>query len=70
MTIPATYSEWSILLDQFGTGDDSVLEKLNTGTFVIDAGTANRFYLKVEEVYKKRKQSWLNKFQFSFQFEK
>lgn len=68
-TGPTTYSAWTMLLDQFGDGDDSVLEELNNGTFIIDAGTATRFYIKVEEAYKKRKQSWLDKFQFSFQLQ-
>ncbi|CAA9195179.1 hypothetical protein [Flavobacterium bizetiae] len=68
-TGPTTYSAWTKLLDQFGDGDDSVLEELNNGTFTIDAGTATRFYIKVEEAYKKRKQSWLDKFQFSFQLQ-
>ncbi|MBO9586980.1 MAG: hypothetical protein J7574_22700 [Flavobacterium sp.] len=58
-----TYSEWINLLNKFGDGNDSVLEELNLGTFIIDAGTANRFYTKVEEIYKKRKQTWLDKFQ-------
>jgi len=66
---PTTYSEWINLLNQFANGDDSVLDQLNNGTFLIDAGTANRFYSKVEEVYKKRKQSWLDKFQRSFQLQ-
>lgn len=68
-TSPTTYSAWTKLLDQFSDGDDSVLEELNNGTFIIDAGTATRFYIKVEEAYKKRKQAWLDKFQFSFQFQ-
>lgn len=68
-TGPTTYSAWTKLLDQFANGDDSVLEELNKGTFIIDAGTANRFYINVEETYKKRKQSWLDKFQFSFQLQ-
>jgi hypothetical protein len=68
-TGPTTYSAWTKLLDQFGDGDDSALEELNDGTFIIDAGTATRFYIKVEETYKKRKQSWLDKFQYSFQLE-
>ncbi len=69
MNFPTTYSEWINLLIQFENGDDSVLEQLNKGTFVVDAGTANRFYSKVEEVYKKRKQNWLDKFQKSFQMQ-
>ncbi|WP_291140509.1 hypothetical protein [Flavobacterium sp. UBA7680] len=66
---PTTYSEWVNLLNQFANGDDSVLDQLNNGTFLIDAGTANRFYSKIEEVYKKRKQNWLDKFQRSFQLQ-
>lgn len=66
MKTPTTYFEWTILLDKFSNGDDAVIEELNMGSFAIDAGTAARFYTKVEEVYKKRKQSWLNKFQLSF----
>lgn len=69
MNGPRTYSEWINLLNQFGSGDDSVLDQLNTATFVVDAGTANRFYSKVEEVYKKRKQDWLDKFHKSFQLQ-
>lgn len=66
MSFPTTYSDWVLLLGQFGDGDDASLEQLRMGTFSIDAGTAARFYLRVEEVYKKRKQSWLEKFQYSF----
>ncbi|MCV9926516.1 hypothetical protein OIU83_02545 [Flavobacterium sp. LS1R49] len=69
MIAPTTYSEWTKLLDQFGDGNDTVLEELNKGSFIIDAGTATRFYIKVEEVYKKRKQNWLDKFQRSFQLQ-
>ncbi|OMQ09421.1 hypothetical protein [[Flexibacter] sp. ATCC 35103] len=68
-TGPTTYSAWTKLLDQFGDGDDSVLTELNEGSFIIDAGTATRFYIKVEEIYKKRKQNWLDKFQRSFQLQ-
>jgi hypothetical protein len=66
MAAPTTYSEWTILLDKFGEGDDTALELLNKGSFTVDAGTASRFYLRIEEVYKKRKQNWLDKFQRSF----
>lgn len=69
MKAPTTYSEWTNLLNQFGNGDDSVLDQLNLGTFLVDAGTVNRFYSKVEEVYKKRKQNWLDKFQRSFELQ-
>jgi hypothetical protein len=71
MLVPTTYSEWTNLLDKFGDGDgdDTVLEELNKGSFTVDAGTASRFYSRVEEVYKKRKQNWLDKFQRSFQLQ-
>jgi len=69
METPSTYAQWTRLLDQFGDGDDSVLEALHKGNFVIDAGTATRFYNKVEEAYKKRKKRWLDKFQRSFQLQ-
>jgi len=69
MKAPTTYSEWTNLLIQFGNGNDSILDQLNSGSFLIDASTANRFYSKVEEVYKKRKQNWLDKFQKSFQLQ-
>ncbi len=70
MAAPTTYSEWTNLLDKFGDGDDAALEELNKGSFTIDAGTATRFYSRVENVYKKRKQSWLDRFQRSFQLQK
>ena len=70
MAAPTTYSEWTNLLDKFGDGDDAALEELNKGSFTIDAGTATRFYSRVENVYKKRKQSWLDRFQHSFQLQK
>jgi hypothetical protein len=66
MSGPTTYSEWVNLLDKFGGGDDTALEELRNGSFTLDAGTASRFYLKVEEVYKKRKQNWLDRFRGSF----
>ena len=69
MASPTTYSEWSNLLDKFGDGDDMSLEELSKGSFTVDAGTASRFYSRVEEVYKKRKQNWLDKFQRSFQLQ-
>ena len=69
MPVPTTYSEWANLLDKFGDGDDTALEELSKGSFLVDAGTASRFYLRVENVYKKRKQNWLEKFQRSFQFQ-
>lgn len=69
MAAPTTYSDWADILDRFGQGDDTVFEDMNAGSFVLDAGTAQRFYSRVEEVYKKRKQSWLDKFQRSFQMQ-
>lgn len=69
MAAPTTYSEWANLLDKFGNGDDTALEELSQGVFTVDAGTASRFYAKAEEAYKKRKQSWLDKFQRSFQLQ-
>ena len=68
MASPTTYSEWKNLLEKFGNGDDTALEELSKGSFTVDAGTAYRFYSRVEEVYKKRKQVWLDKFQRSFQY--
>ena len=69
MAAPTTYSEWTNLLDKFGDGDDIALEELSKGSFTVDAGTASRFYSRVEVVYKKRKQNWLYKFQRSFQLQ-
>ncbi|MFD1604266.1 hypothetical protein ACFSJW_07795 [Flavobacterium artemisiae] len=69
MKSPTTYSEWANLLDQFGNGNDHVLEDMTNGSFIIDAGVANRFYSKAEETYKLRKQNWLDKFQRAFQFQ-
>lgn len=66
----STYSEWVVTLDRFGNGDDSALDLIKKGNFVIDAGTAQRFYTKVEHVYKKRKQIWLDNFQRSLQVQK
>lgn len=66
---PTTYSEWSTILNLFGNGNDDVLEEMIHGSFTIDAGVANRFYNKVEETYKKRKQNWLAKFQKAFQLQ-
>src|SRR5437868_3790002 len=67
MASPITYAAWTVLLEKFGQGDDSVIEEMNLGSFEVDAGTAARFYLRVENAYKTRKQNWLTKFQRSFQ---
>lgn len=69
MAALTTYSEWANLLDKFGAGDDTVIEEMNNGSFTVDGGTAFRFYSRVEEVYKKRKKTWLDKFQHSFRFQ-
>ena len=69
MVGPTTYSDWVKLLDEFGNGNDTVFEDLSNGSFTVDAGTVSRFYSRVEEAYKKRKQSWLDQFQRSFQFQ-
>lgn len=69
MGAPTTYSEWVNLLESFGKGNDLALEELNKASFIVDAGTAARFYSRVEDAYKKRKQIWLDKFQRSFQFQ-
>jgi hypothetical protein len=66
--MPETYYEWALLLDKFGDGDDSVMSQLEKGKFTVDAGTANRFYLKVKDNYTRRKKLWLSKFQKSFEF--
>lgn len=66
----STYSEWVSALDRFGNGDDTAIDELEMAKFKVDAGTARRFYEKIELTYKKRKQSWLDKFQKSLQFQK
>ncbi|WP_131539787.1 hypothetical protein [Pedobacter nototheniae] len=66
----STYSAWVNLLEKFGIGDDTSLEELSYANFTLDAGTASRFYLRVEDAYKKRKQTWLDKFQHSFKYQK
>jgi len=67
MKNPVTYSDWIILFDRFGNGDDAVLQEMNSGSFDLDAGTALRFYTKAEEAYKTRKKLWLKRFQRSFE---
>jgi len=68
VSTPNTYSEWVTLLDSFSEGDDTSISSLECGSFVVDAGTATRFYNRVEETYKKRKKRWLDNFQKSFEF--
>ncbi len=67
MKSPNTYSEWVNLLESFAEGDDTSINILESGSFIIDAGTAARFYTRVEEAYKKRKKRWLDNFQKSFE---
>ena len=62
MQTPTTYSEWAILLQKFGAGDDSVLAVMDKGSFTLDAGTATRFYKIVNDSYENRKQLWLDWF--------
>jgi hypothetical protein len=62
MNGPTTYATWASLLDRFGSGDDTALEELARGSFVLDAGTAERFYNRVDAAYKSRKKLWLDKF--------
>src|SRR6266542_768494 len=57
-----TYYEWTIELDKFAKEDDSVIEDLIDCKFALDAGTAVRFYLKINNTYSKRKQIWMDKF--------
>ena len=58
MKAPTTYFEWKELLDQFASGDDSVLSLMNEGSITLDAGTSGRIISLIEETYKKRKQIW------------
>lgn len=67
MAAPKSYFDWVHCLEKFGQGDDAVIPDMEKGTFHIDAGTAQRFYIKVEEVYSARKKLWLDKYQRSFQ---
>lgn len=67
MNAPTTYASWIVVLERFGNGDDSAVSEVENGKFTIDAGTAHRFYIRVEEAYKKRKQHWLDRFNRSFQ---
>jgi hypothetical protein len=66
MKKPITYADWVEIFECFGNGDDIVLEAMDAGNFDLDAGTAQRFYIKAEEAYKTRKKLWLEKFQRSF----
>lgn len=67
MSYPNTYSEWVSLLEKFSLCEDQCLDLMENGEFKVDSGTALRFYTRIEEVYKKRKQLWLSSFQRSFE---
>jgi hypothetical protein len=67
MAGPTTYAAWTTALEQFGKGNDMAIEEMSQGSFVVDAGTAVRFYARVEEAYRSRKKNWLEQFQRSFQ---
>lgn len=67
MKKPVTYADWVEVFERFGNGNDGVFEEMDAGSFELDAGTAQRFYTKAEEAYKKRKQNWLENFHRSFQ---
>ncbi len=67
MSGPSTYAGWVDVLERFAKGDDTSIAAIESGSFMIDAGTAYRFYIRVEEAYKKRKQLWLERFNRSFQ---
>jgi hypothetical protein len=57
-----TYAEWAALLDSFAGGSEDALVQMRACSFEPDAGTAQRFYTRVNEAYMKRKQRWLDKF--------
>lgn len=67
MAAPTTYSDWVTIFERFEDGDDTVFLEMNIGNFVLDAGTSQRFCVRAEKAYKKRKQNWLDKFQRSLQ---
>ncbi len=70
MAVTRTYSEWMLMFERFGNGDDTVFDEMDSSEFTMDAGTAQRFCSRAEEAYKKRKQNWIDKFQRSFGLQK
>jgi len=62
MKHPNTYLEWSIILEEFGSGNNEKLAEMEKGSFDADAGTASRFFNQIEKTYRKRKEQWLNSF--------
>lgn len=69
MNRPSTYASWVSVLERFGNGDDTAVAEIDAGKFTLDSGTAYRFYIRVEEAYKKRKQLWLDRFNRSSQLQ-
>lgn len=65
MKSPVTYADWADLFDRFGKGEE-VLDEMDSGHFDLDAGTAQRFYIRAEEAYKARKKMWLDQYQRNF----
>lgn len=57
-----TYAGWIDVLEKFSNGDDTVIPQIESGSFMLDAGVAQRFYIRVEKVYRLRKEMWLSKF--------
>lgn len=62
MKAPTTYFEWKEILDKYSAGDDTIIGLMNDGAITMDAGTATRFTVLIEDAYKKRKQLWMDKF--------
>lgn len=62
MAAARTYAEWIQLFDRFGNGDDTVFDDLNSSEFIMDSDIAQRFSLRADEAYKKRKQIWKDRF--------
>lgn len=60
MTI-LTYSEWSVNLEKFASGDDSVLDIMNTSSLELNDGNKIRFLNLVNKVYVRRKNLWIEK---------
>lgn len=54
---PRTYAEWSVLLDRFAQGDDSVLEAMGQGSIQWDAGVAEPWSARLSEALDGRLQA-------------
>jgi hypothetical protein len=57
-----TYAGWIDVLEKFSNGDDTVISLMESESFMLDAGVAQRFYTRVEKAYRLRKEKWLSKF--------